>query len=289
MVSPPSHRPMVAACLALGLLAPAGCAVVPKSRLDDCTKLAQSLRSENAQLKDTALGLKGENADLAQRALDDSRKLTALEDANERLETSVQAYIDEREALNDAFQRFKRQAQATSAPPSSALISRLRSFAGGRDGTTFDPASGVLAVEADRLFLPGTDRVRPEAARWLDDCAAILAEPEARSRPLLVAGLADGPDADPSVRRAGAGAAASPGPEASRPAVAGDLSLARAVRVRDLLAERAGRDPSRIGVAGLGAARDEHRGPGPDARARPRAPGGRIEIDLAPLGGRPAL
>jgi len=104
--------------LLLCLAAP-GCAFVPKSRLDDAAKVTQSLRSENAQLKDTALSLKGENSDLTRRALDDTRKIATLEDANTRLETNVQAYIDERDDLNDSFQRFKRQAQAAIAPSPS--------------------------------------------------------------------------------------------------------------------------------------------------------------------------
>ena len=62
-----------ALAVAFGL---AGCAMVPKSRLDDCAKVAQALRAENAQLKDTALSLRGENADLSQRAVDDGRKIS---------------------------------------------------------------------------------------------------------------------------------------------------------------------------------------------------------------------
>jgi flagellar motor protein MotB len=256
------HRSLAATVAVVLTVAATGCAVVPKSRLDDSTKVIQSLRAENAQLKDRTLSLKGENDDLAQRAVDDSRKLAVFEEANDRLEKSVQAYIDEREDLNDAFRRFKRQAQASATPPSSAMISRLRSFADSHEGTTFDPSASALSVEADRLFFPGTDRLRPEAGRWVDGLAALLAEPEAKSWPLIVAGHS----ADAAVRRVSTGE-----PE-------GDLSLARAVRVREALARHSGLDPSHVGVAGLGTSRPIVTGP--DDRAKSK--NARIEIELSP-------
>jgi outer membrane protein OmpA-like peptidoglycan-associated protein len=258
------HR-WVAGILILLSLLNSGCAFVPKSRLDAAAKLTRTLRTENAQLKDSTLSLKGENADLSRRALDDSRKLATLEDANGRLETSVQAYIDEREDLNDAFQRFKRQAQASVVAPSSALQSRLKSFSNGRPGTTYDAETGLISVEADRLFLPASDRLRPDAAAWLDDCASILADPEAKQRPLMVLGHAS----DSPVRLASTDdAAQSPT----------DLSLARAIRIRDALAERTHRDPARIGIAALGTSRPI------TTRDGDQSKNARIEIDLSSMG-----
>ena len=40
-------------------LAGAGCQIVPRQQVDDCRRLSQTLRSENAQLKDQMLALKG--------------------------------------------------------------------------------------------------------------------------------------------------------------------------------------------------------------------------------------
>jgi outer membrane protein OmpA-like peptidoglycan-associated protein len=236
---------------------------VPKSRLDDAAKVTQSLRSENAQLKDQALSLKGENSDLTRRALNEGRKITALEEANDRLESSVQAYIDEREDLNDAFQRFKRTAQAAVIMPSGALQARLKSFSNGHPGTSYDTATGVLTVEADQLFVAGSDRIKPAATAWLTDLATILSDPEARQRALVVTGHA----ADLPVRVASTDEPISPG----------ELSLSRAVRVRDVLAEKARRDPSKLGVSGLGNLRPLVTG-GDD---RSQAKNARIEIDLS--------
>lgn len=265
----PARTARLGLILSLGAAA-SGCILVPKSRLDDATKVTRALRAENAQLRDQTLSLKGDNSDLSDRALGDSRRIAALEQSVDRLEASVQGYIDEREDLVDKFQRFRRLAQASAAsPPSSAMISRLKAFASGHGATTYDPATGILSVQADALFVPGTDRLRPGASRWLDDCGALLAEPEARTWPVLVAGHAT---ASP-VRLASAAEPESP------PA---DLSLTRAVRVRDALARRSGRDPARVGVAGLGTAHSLSGGSDDKARAEDA----RIEIEIGPAADR---
>ncbi len=248
MVNPPGTPAKIA--LLLAALAP-GCAVVPKSRLDDATKITQSLRAENAQLRDQALALRGENRDLSERAIGDARKIAALEKGNERLETSVQGYIDEREDLVDKFQRYRRLAQSsTGADLSAGLSTKLRSFASAHPGTTFDEAAGVLSAAPDILFAPGGDRLAPAGSRWLDDCAALLASPEAKGVPLSISVTSAA--SDPAVRLASTAAPADPG-------------LTRALRLRDALAERTGLDPSRIGVAG-----------------RPGADRARVEIAFAP-------
>jgi chemotaxis protein MotB len=250
MVKP--GRTPAATALLVGVIA-SGCALVPKSRLDDAAKITQALRAENVQLRDQVLTLRSENRDLSERALGDARKISAMEKVNERLETSVQGYIDEREDLVDKFQQYRRLAQsATGADLSAGLSTRLRSFASAHPGTTFDEAAGSLSIGVDALFPRGGDRLRPGGSRWLDDLAALMNGAEVKSLPVVVS--ARGPAADPGVRLASTAAPA-------------DLALARAGRVRDALAERAGRDRARIGVAA-------------------RAPGGTaaIEVGFGPAG-----
>src|SRR5262245_32889008 len=69
--------------LLAGLLA--GCAMVPESRLADCRQRTQALETESSQLKDELFGLRNQNRDLSQRAVDDARRLKDLEEANQRL------------------------------------------------------------------------------------------------------------------------------------------------------------------------------------------------------------
>jgi chemotaxis protein MotB len=99
-----TRRIGVVALVGVGLLT--GCAVVPRSRLEETHHLAQSLRAENDRLKDQVLTLQVQYRDYADRALDDLRRLTAREEAIERLERSIQAYQEDRDRLGDAYHRL---------------------------------------------------------------------------------------------------------------------------------------------------------------------------------------
>jgi hypothetical protein len=83
-----------------------GCALAPRAQMDECQQQSRTLRSENARLKDQLLVLQGQNRDLADRALDDSHQLANQHEAIERLETSVQAYQDERARLESAYNQL---------------------------------------------------------------------------------------------------------------------------------------------------------------------------------------
>ena len=110
------NRPRARRLAALGAwlaVAPFGCAVVPRTRLDDAQKLVLGLRGENAQLKDTNLGLKVQNQDLAQRAVDDAEAIRALEAANTQYERSIAEYQDDRERMRAAFGELKDRVRAT--------------------------------------------------------------------------------------------------------------------------------------------------------------------------------
>lgn len=83
-----------------------GCAVVPRDRFEESQRLTRSLRTENARLKDRVLALEAQNQDYADRALDDLRRLTARDEAIDRLERSVEGYQDDRDRLASAYQRM---------------------------------------------------------------------------------------------------------------------------------------------------------------------------------------
>jgi hypothetical protein len=82
-----------------------GCAVVPRERFDESQRLAQTLRAENARLKDQVVSLQAQNRDAGDRALDDLRRLTARDEAIGRLERSVEAYREDRDRLAAAYER----------------------------------------------------------------------------------------------------------------------------------------------------------------------------------------
>jgi hypothetical protein len=80
-----------------------GCSVVPRSQVAECQQVSQTLRAENARLKDRVLALQSQNRDYADRAVDDLRRLAAQDQAIDRLERSVEAYQSEREKLAEAY------------------------------------------------------------------------------------------------------------------------------------------------------------------------------------------
>jgi hypothetical protein len=83
-----------------------GCALAPRSQVEECRQLSRTLRTENARLKDQILGLQSQNRDYADRALDDSNRLATQDEAIERYETSVRAYQDERDRLEAAYHQL---------------------------------------------------------------------------------------------------------------------------------------------------------------------------------------
>jgi hypothetical protein len=115
MTRAPGHETALPWLLATLLLIP-GCRLSPREQVEECHRLSQTLRSENAQLKDQMLALKSRNRDLSERAVDDARRLAQLEEANQQLETSVQAYQDERARLESAYQQLRATLPASPQP-----------------------------------------------------------------------------------------------------------------------------------------------------------------------------
>lgn len=93
--------------LLVGFVPAAGCRLVSRDQMEECRRLSQSLRTENAQLKDQVLSLRSQNQDLSERSVDDVRRLAQLEEVNRRLATSVQTYQDERGRLEAAYKDLR--------------------------------------------------------------------------------------------------------------------------------------------------------------------------------------
>ncbi|MGE3821463.1 MAG: hypothetical protein AB7I30_18795 [Isosphaeraceae bacterium] len=247
-----------------------GCGVVPRSKLDECHRLSQTLRSENGRLKDATMALRSRNQDLSERAVDDARRLTAQDEALQRLEKSVIAYQSERDALAAAFNELKRQVRLSANPRPDAREATsatfepsgltpvmevenpfesgpLQTLAASREnqGWTFDPETQTLFVPADALFEPGTARVSPEAATTLSTMADVLKRTLREGEGVDLIGRAAPGDQD--VRRAslaseGEGALPEPSSEAARRY----LGASRAAIVRDQLLGAGGFEPERV-------------------------------------------
>jgi hypothetical protein len=244
--------------MGMAAIAP-GCAVVPRTELEECHQLCRSLQAETSQLKDTALRLRSQNEDLTQRAVADTRRLGELEEDNRGLRRDVAAYRDEREQLVAAFERLKQQVVASIDSDPTAMLDEVRTPAEVASG----PETPPLTIPASRLFLAGSDRWTPDADILLREAASRIATGGHSS--VEVAGIG----ARSAVLRTSAGAP---------PDGPGELPGARARRVAERL--RTLLPSATVEVSG----RD---GPleGPDGRADREDSEGRIVIAIRPGSG----
>ena len=111
------NRPCRSCCAAL--LAP-GCQLVPREQLDECHRLSQTLRSENAQLKDQMLALRSQNQispngpSTTPAGSPSSRGQPAARDQR-------QAYQDERTRLESAYKELRASLPGSPQPLSLKL------------------------------------------------------------------------------------------------------------------------------------------------------------------------
>lgn len=96
------------ALVALSALAAPGCSPFgTRQRLDESRRMIQTLRAENALIKDQLLSYQDQNRDYSERAVDDARRLAKQDDAIERLERSALAYQRDRDNLEAAFRELR--------------------------------------------------------------------------------------------------------------------------------------------------------------------------------------
>ncbi len=186
-----THQTWTAA-LALSLLAPlSGCALVPRSRLDQCHKYSKALQAEVVQLRDQTGMLRAKNEDLIERAQTDQKRLTGLEDIVARQENSLDALREDRERLANELERVLRVVRVPGGD-STAWADRLDTFAQRHPGVVHEAGSSVCVVPLARLFAPGSDELSPLGQDWLRDFTNLLDGPQRDTTTIqLVAGPVD--------------------------------------------------------------------------------------------------
>ncbi len=236
---PARNALMVLAWLIAGF---SGCGLVPKSRVEDCHRVSQTLRVENDRLKDLTLELRTQNQDLSQRAVDDARQIAAKNEANERLVKSVQAYQAERDKLAEAFLSLEQKVRMAVSPHPAARPRALKAFVDAHPDWSFDAARMTLSAPTSRLFDRGTAALTPDADTALQSLAAEFQGNDAEALSLEVIG--------PSAEAPVALAVFSPSGDGQvNSASSRFLSIARAAKVRDRLAAVSGLDPSHVRLA----------------------------------------
>ncbi len=250
-----------------------GIGFVSKNRLDEATKLTQALRAENAQLKDVALNLRSDNQDLTQRAVDDAKTIRTLETANRGYEKAIAGYQSDREKLQASYEKIQRVARMPrDTRLSDAWNDALGRFAAEIPGAEFDRGSGTLTLPTDGLYERAQDGLSPEGQKRLKQLAKLIAE-SSRDDGEAPDIQIDGHVALSPVRLTG-------GDDRAETSRAEELSLARAAKAREILAQPNGGPAPRFSVAGHGSSRPIVDADDDLSRARNR----RLEITLRPPG-----
>ncbi len=226
------------------LLGLCGCSALPAARVDDYRKRVQALQAENSELRTVVLNLRSQNHDMAQRAVDDARRLRAQDEAIRRLEQSVAVYQEEREQWAAQLEQIKSQVRmAAMAPPPTAMIERLKSFAQSHAACRFEVEPSSLWLPVETLFRPNTSEISHEGEALLDDLARLFESSPAVSDRLAMRLV--GPTEPGQVRQASLGENAVTSSRADR-------AFDRVRRLQDWFSARSGIEADRIAVSTFG-------------------------------------
>lgn len=241
-------RPARMAHLLLLLPTLGGCSVTSRQQLADCRQRVATLQTESDQLRNETLTLRNRNRDLAQRAVEDARRLRDVEEDNRRLETSIASFQEDRRAVTEAFQQLQQQViqqaqRDTGGPRASATPAiapdRFEAFARAQAGSTYDPDRNVWTFATGQLFETGSADLSPRASLLLDAFARLLDD---SSNPVVPARVVGRTAASP-VRQTSATAGEAGGEPTDR------LARDRAGRIAQELARRLGLPASAITIA----------------------------------------
>jgi chemotaxis protein MotB len=172
-------------CLAaVSLAAFGGCNMVPRQCLHESQLRSQMLYRQNRQLalqrdgySQSATALASENQSLKQNLEVANQRLSNLQSSNSQLE--------------DRVQNLLASARGGNNPLSDSATRRLEELKRKYPQFEFDPATGVSKFDSDLLFALGSDEIRPDAIRVLDEFAQIMNQPDAQHLRVLVVGHTD--------------------------------------------------------------------------------------------------
>jgi chemotaxis protein MotB len=140
------------------------------AQLGQTQQMAAQLAAEKQQLELAAGQLNG-----------------GLEIANQRL----QNLADERGQLHDKYRTLLAGYPAGGPVLPGSAIERLRALASRYPDFEFDAVAGVCKFNNDLLFSSGSDALRPDSQKILQEFTQIMNSPEARTLKILVVGHTD--------------------------------------------------------------------------------------------------
>jgi len=164
-----------------------GCQWIPRSRLT-------ASETQNRALVERTRALEAEVANLRAHSREAEEQLRLAEDDLARLDEAggldrkrLANFQVERERLHDQFTAV---ARGTRGLP-RAVSERLSRIAEGYGGLRVDAETGIGRLDMDILFETADATLRPEAARMLDEFAAVLKSPDASELHVMVVGHSD--------------------------------------------------------------------------------------------------
>lgn len=180
----------ISCCLLAAALTsvPTGCRHAPRNALQQSQLRAHQLYQQNKQLAMERNGmgqqLAAEKARLEQQYLATKQSLDA---ANARLENLQASNGD----LEDRMKHLLTTNRPNSNPLSEDSTLRMKRLKEMYPEFEFDPQTGVSKFSTDLLFNTGSDEIRPEAMKVLNEFASIMNQSDAKHLKVLVSGHTD--------------------------------------------------------------------------------------------------
>ena len=174
--------------LTLFAAAPLGCRHAPRNALQQSQLRAHQLYQQNKMLANgmgmNQAQLAAEKARVEQQYLATKQSLDA---ANARLE-NLQASNGQ---LEDRMKHLLTSNRPSSNPLSEDSTLRMKRLKEKYPDFEFDPQTGVSKFSTDLLFNTGSDELRPEAVKILNEFASIMNQSDAKHLKVLVSGHTD--------------------------------------------------------------------------------------------------
>lgn len=177
--------------LPLLTLAGAGCNAVPYSQYRQAQIQSLQMRQQNralaSQLGQTQQMATQLQAEKMQLEMASNQLSGSLQIANERLGN----FTNERGQLHEKYRGLLTGLPGPGSQLPSSVIEQFRALAAKYPEFEFDPVAGVAKFNGSLLFSTGSDALRPEAHRLLQDFSQIMNDAVARNFNVLVVGHTD--------------------------------------------------------------------------------------------------
>lgn len=232
-------RKLLLAVSALPAFGVTGCALVPRSRLDQAQAYNRELQQKNQELAGDLDRTHVQAQELASKNAELENRLTGQDELLAGFQDRISGFQSERDQLQHLYDDALGRLQQQPANLSPEVRGRLADFARRHpEFVEVDPESGISKFRSDVLFRVGESELTQEGQQALQEFASIFRTESARQLRLMVVGHTDD---RPIVKNA----------TAARHPTNWHLSVHRAVAVEQYL-EKSGIESPRMGVAGFG-------------------------------------